>query len=89
MDGRATKCDFPKYHCKGLLLYYKSIEDIITKFKLHGFQIIKINRKKFGGSGNTPSYSCAQDLPHLTLALFEASWRYTGVMRRVANAEAG
>ena len=31
----------------------------------------------------------AQDLPHLTLALFEAGWRFTGAMRRVANAEAG
>ena len=33
-----------------------SNEDIITKFKWHGFQIIKINRKKFGGIGITPSY---------------------------------
>ena len=31
----------------------------------------------------------AQDLSHLTLALFEAGWWFTGAMRRVANAEAG
>ena len=32
------------------------LEDIITEFKWHRFQIISINRKKFGGSGITPFY---------------------------------
>ena len=30
--------------------------NIITKFKRHKLQIIKINRKKNGGSSITPSY---------------------------------
>ena len=38
---------------------FKSNEDIIPKSKWHGFQIIRINRKKFGGSGITPSYFSA------------------------------
>ena len=36
--------------------HFKTNKDIITKFKWHTFQIIKINRKKFGESGITPSY---------------------------------
>ena len=36
--------------------HFKVNEDIITKFEWHGFQIIRINRKKFGRSGITPSY---------------------------------
>ena len=33
--------------------HFKSNEDIITKFKCHGLQIIRINRKKSGWSGIT------------------------------------
>ena len=56
MDGIATKCDFTKYHCEGWPWHFKNNEDIITKFKWHKFQITRINRKKFDGSGTTPSY---------------------------------
>ena len=55
MDRIATKCDFPKYHCEGWPWHFKSNKDIITKFKWHGFQVIRINRKKFGGHGTAPS----------------------------------
>ena len=30
-----------------------SKEDIITKIEWHGFQMIRINREKFSGSGTT------------------------------------
>ena len=36
--------------------HFKSNEDIITKFEWHWFQIIRINRKKFDGSGITSFY---------------------------------
>ena len=40
----------------GLWFYYLGISKVMTKFKWHEFQIIRINRKKIGGSGITPSY---------------------------------
>ena len=46
--GLGPYVDYP-YH-------FKSNEDIITKFKWHELQIITINKKKFDGSGITPSY---------------------------------
>ena len=39
--------------------HFKSNEDKIIKFKWHEFQIIRIDRKKFGGSGITPFYFLA------------------------------
>ena len=38
--------DFVKGHTVGYPWHFKSNEDIITKFKWHGLQIIRINRKK-------------------------------------------
>ena len=46
MDGIATKCDFPKYHWVGYLWHFKIDKDIISKFELNNFHIIRINRKK-------------------------------------------
>ena len=51
MDRIATKCNFPKHRCEGWRCHFKGNEDIITKFKWHVFQIIRINRKMFGESG--------------------------------------
>ena len=48
--------DFVKGHTVGYPWHFKSNEDIITKFKWHELQIIRINREKIGGSGITPSY---------------------------------
>ena len=56
-DGRnRNEMFFSKISLARMPWHFKSNEDIITKFKWHGFQIIRINRKKFGGSGTTPSY---------------------------------
>ena len=41
---------------KSLLQNFEDNEDIITKSKLHGLQIITINRKKFDGSGINTFY---------------------------------
>ena len=60
-------------------LYFKIDEDIITKFKWHGFPIIKFNRKKFDGGGTTPSHFPAL----MNIAIFGHSSQYKSKEYRI------
>ena len=49
MDGIETKWVFSKISLARMPWHLKSNKDIITKFKRHGFQIIRINKKSLVG----------------------------------------